>query len=170
MGQAMKKENFVFNITRIYDVTRERMWKAWTDPAQFKQWFGPKGAEILSAQIDLRPGGASKYGMEFNGSKMYGQWAFQEIEAPEKMVAIVSFLDEKGNIIAHPMAPNWPLKILSVVTFTEVGGKTRIDVAWSAYEASDVELQTFKEGAPGMNQGWGGTFERLEDYLAKEKG
>jgi uncharacterized protein YndB with AHSA1/START domain len=117
MALAKQKENFVFKISRTFDAKRERVWKAWTDPEQVKQWFGPKGAKMLYSKIDLRSGGASRYGMEFADNKMFGQWAFTEIKAPEKIVAIVSFLDEDGNIIAHPMSPTWPLKIYSVVTF-----------------------------------------------------
>lgn len=167
MAQAAKKENFEFKISRTFDVSRERMWKAWTDPEQVKQWFGPKGATMIYSKIDLRTGGASRYGMDFAGQKMYGQWAFQELKVPEKMVAIVSFLDEDGNIVAHPMSPTWPLKIWSIVTFSEVGkNKTRIDVTWSAYEASEDERKTFEEGASSMDQGWGGTFERLEEFFS----
>jgi uncharacterized protein YndB with AHSA1/START domain len=170
MGQAMPKQNFVFKISRTFDAPRERVWKAWTDPEQVKQWFGPKGAKMLFNEIDLRPGGASRYGMEFAENKMFGQWVYKEIKAPEKIVAIVSFLDEDGNIIAHPMAPTWPLKVYSVVTFHDAGGgKTRIDVEWSAYEARDIERKTFEEGMAGMEQGWSGSFDQLAEYLASNK-
>jgi uncharacterized protein YndB with AHSA1/START domain len=165
MGYALQKENFTFTTSRVFNAPRDRVWKAWTDPQQFQQWFGPKGANIIQASIDLRPGGASKYGMEFGGQTMYGQWAFQEIKAPEKLVAVVSFLDKNGKIIPHPMMPNWPLEILSIVTFKAEGDKTRINVEWQAFNASDIERKTFEEGASGMDQGWGGTFERLEEYL-----
>ncbi len=166
MAKAQPRpDTFIFHIERTFNVSRERMWKAWTDPEQVKQWFGPKDAVILFNNIDLRPGGASSYGMEFGGQKMFGQWAYLEIKAPEKIVSIVSFLDEDGNIISHPMSPHWPKKVYSVVTFTEVDGKTNISVDWSAYEASEIERKTFEEGADGMKQGWGGTFEQLETFF-----
>jgi uncharacterized protein YndB with AHSA1/START domain len=34
-----------------------KVFAAWTDPAQIAQWFGPDGAEILTAEIDARQGG-----------------------------------------------------------------------------------------------------------------
>lgn len=30
---------------------------AWIEPAQITRWFGPNGAEVLSAEVDARPGG-----------------------------------------------------------------------------------------------------------------
>lgn len=35
----------------------ERVFAAWTDPAQLPRWFGPDGAEVRSAEIDARKGG-----------------------------------------------------------------------------------------------------------------
>lgn len=34
-----------------------KVFAAWTDPAQITQWFGPDGAEVLTADIDARKGG-----------------------------------------------------------------------------------------------------------------
>ena len=65
------------------------------------------------------------------------------------------------------MSPNWPLEVLSTVTLTEKDGKTKMAIRWTAHNASAIESTTFEEGAGGMKQGWGGTFERLEAYLAQ---
>src|SRR5690349_12956886 len=42
---------------RIVDVPVERVWKAWTDASQLKQWFTPAPWETSECEIDLRPGG-----------------------------------------------------------------------------------------------------------------
>ena len=168
MNQTQTKDSpFVFYIDHTFDAPRERVWKAWTEPEQFKKWMGPKGSEITFCEIDFRPGGAVRYCMEFAGQQMWGQWAYREIIAPEKLVAIVSFTDENGKITAHPMSPNWPLEVFSTVTLTEKDGKTKMAIRWTAHNASAIESATFEEGASGMKQGWGGTFERLEAYLAQ---
>lgn len=171
MGQPQKKEDFVFRISRSFDTSRAKMWEAWTKPELFSLWFGPKGSTIIEASIDLRVGGGSKYGMEFAGQKMYGQWAYLEVKTPEKIVALVSFLDEKGNKIKHPMSPDWPMDIYSVVTFTEEGkNKVRIDVEWKAHTtATAAERKVFEEGMQGMNQGWSGTLDNLEEFFANRK-
>ncbi|HEV7463055.1 MAG TPA: SRPBCC domain-containing protein, partial [Methyloceanibacter sp.] len=75
--------------------------------------------------------------------------------------------DEMGGVTRHPMHQDWPLTILSTVTFAEKDGKTSITVRWSPYEATEVERKTFEEGRESMRQGWTGTFDRLADYFAK---
>jgi hypothetical protein len=35
-----------------------------------------------------------------------------------------------------------------------------------AYEATEAERKTFEDGKDSMRQGWTGTFDRLDDYLA----
>lgn len=35
----------------------EKIWRAWTDPAQVVAWWGPGNCEYLAAEIDLRVGG-----------------------------------------------------------------------------------------------------------------
>lgn len=39
------------------------VYSAWTDPQKIMRWFGPAGAEMLSATTDVRIGGA--FAMEF---------------------------------------------------------------------------------------------------------
>jgi uncharacterized protein YndB with AHSA1/START domain len=46
-------------ITRIFDVPREQVFRAWTDPDEVAAWFGPEGADTPRdrIRIDLRVGG-----------------------------------------------------------------------------------------------------------------
>ena len=77
---------------------------------------------------------------------------------------------EQGGLTRHPMAPTWPLELLSVFTFEEQpGGKTKFTIRWSPHNATEEERKTFDAGHAGMNQGWGGSLEQLEAYLAKAK-
>ncbi len=40
-----------------------------------------------------------------------GKFVHRELVAPERMVSIVSFTDEKGSPVRHPMRPTWPLEV-----------------------------------------------------------
>ena len=42
---------------RVVDVPVARVWRAWTDPDQVKQWFTPAPWQTTRCEIDLRPGG-----------------------------------------------------------------------------------------------------------------
>lgn len=156
-----------FVISREFDATPELMWKAWTEPARLRHWWGPKGFVVHTCKVDLRPGGLFHYGMKApDGSDMWGRFVYREIEAPRRMVFIVSFSDPAGGIARHPGHESWPLQMLSTVTFARAGTKTRVSVQWEPFEATEAERRTFYDGRSSMQQGWTGTFEQLGDYLA----
>ena len=157
-----------FRLTRTFDAPRDRMWKAWTEPERMKQWWGPKGFKTVHAKPELRPGGSFHYGMQSaDGQAMWGKLTYRDIAAPERLVFVVTFSDDKGGVTRHPMAPTWPLEMLSAITFTSRAGRTTIDVEWDPLNASADERKTFDESHESMRNGWTGTFDQLADYLAK---
>lgn len=159
-----------FVISRTFDVPRELMWKAWTESDRMAQWFGPKGVTVFHSNNDLRPGGVYHYAMRgADGSVMWGKWVYREIVPPQRLVWVNSFSDEKGGVTRHPMMADWPLEMLTTVTFDEVAGGTSVTVRWIPLNATEAEINVFEAGRNGMEMGWTGTFEQLAAYLAKEK-
>ena len=160
-----------FVISRVFDAPRALVWQAFTEPERMKDWWGPKGFSVISWKMDFRPGGTYLYGMRApDGSAMWGKFIYREIVAPERMVFINSFSDEAGGVTRHPMSPNWPLETLSTFTFDkQPDGKTKLTIRWSPSNATDEERKTFDSSHDGMRQGWGGTMDRLADYLAKAR-
>ncbi len=157
-----------FVISRVFDAPRELVFKAFTDPEHMKHWWGPKGFNVIVSDMDLRPGGTYHYGLEaHDGSTMWGLFVYQEISAPERIELVSSFSDAKRGLTRHPMSPGWPLQMLSVFTFEEIArDRTRLTISWAPINESDEERATFERGRPSMTQGWSGTFEQLEAYLA----
>jgi uncharacterized protein YndB with AHSA1/START domain len=47
-------------LTRVFAAPRERLWREWTEPERFADWFGGRGAEIPAGgvSLDVRPGGS----------------------------------------------------------------------------------------------------------------
>ncbi len=157
-----------FVISRVFNAPRELVWKAFTDPEHMKHWWGPKGAVILDYKMDLRPGGINHYGMRYGGQDMWGKFVYREIVAPERLVFVNSFADEKGGLTRHPLSKDpWPLEMLSTLTFTEQNGKTTLTIEWVPINSTQEERDTFEKGRDGMKQGWTGTLDQLENYLAK---
>lgn len=158
-----------FIITRVFDAPRDLVWKTWTE-REHMQWWGPKGVTLHHAKLDLRPGGLFHYCMRTpDGRDMWGRWVIREVVKPEKLVFINSFSDEAGGLIRHPMSANWPLELLSTITFAAQNGKTQITIQWLPVNASDVERKTFDEAHEGMRVGWTGSLDQLEAYLAQNK-
>lgn len=156
-----------FVISRVFDAPRALVWRAFTEAEMMQQWWGPKGVKILASKMDLRPGGIYHYGMQTpDGQVMWGRMVYREIAPPERIVFINSFSDEKGGLSRHPLAPQWPLEMLSIFTFEEQpGGKTKFTVHWTPHNATLEETTVFDAGRDSMNQGWGGTLEKLAAYL-----
>jgi uncharacterized protein YndB with AHSA1/START domain len=98
---------------------------------------------------------------------MWGRFTYREIVPPARIVFVSSFSDAEGGLTRHPMSPDWPQQMLTTVTFTEEGDQTRFTVEWVPIDPSEEERRTFERGRDSMKQGWSGTFEQLEAYLAK---
>jgi len=157
-----------FVISRMFNASRAKVWRAWTERARLMQWFGPKGFKMPAAKIDFRPGGTFHYCMEApNGDELWGKFVYREIVAPERIVFVSSFSDEDGGLTRHPLSSDWPLEMLSTITFEERNGRTTVTVWWVPLNATDAEHKTFEAGRASMEQGWSGTMDQLADYLAK---
>jgi len=68
------------------------------------------------------------------------------------------------------MEPTWPLEMLSTMILTEKDGKTTAILTAVAYNATDTERATFEAGLDGMDEGFTGTLDQLDAYLAKAQG
>jgi uncharacterized protein YndB with AHSA1/START domain len=157
-----------FVISRLFNAPRGRVWKAWSECEQLRQWFGPAGFTTSHATLDLRPGGSFHYCMRTpDGKELWGRFIYREVVAPEKIVWVNSFSDAAGGITRHPFSPTWPLELLSTAQFADEGGKTRFTLEWSPLNPTIEERKTFNSGHDSMRQGWSGTLGRLESHLAK---
>ena len=87
-------------VTRIFDASRELVWKAWTDPKYVMQWWGPKGFSCPACEIDFRVGGKFLYCMRTpDGQEGWNAGEYHEIVPQEKIVYSMYFSDSKGNKI-----------------------------------------------------------------------
>lgn len=166
---AVTTGNKEFVITRVFEAPRELLWEVYSKAEHLAKWWGPQGLKMAELKLDFRPGGLFHYCMETpDGFKMWGRFVYQEIDAPERVSFIVSFSDEAGGITSHPMSPTWPKEVLSVVTFFEVApGKTALIMSGVPVNATEEEKKTFDAGRSSMDQGFKGTLDQLEAYLAE---
>ena len=152
-----------FVISRLLQAPRDLVFACFTDPEHMKQWWGPKGFTVIASKMDLRPGGFYHYGMRApDGSAMRGKFTYRETEKPSRIVLVNAFSDEAGGITRHPMAPSWPLQMLSTFPFEAEGDGTRLTIKWRR-RPTDEERATF-DGFAGMNQAGAGRSEQLEAY------
>jgi uncharacterized protein YndB with AHSA1/START domain len=163
-------EDEVFKLARTFDAPKALMWDVVTKAEHLANWFGPAGMKLIVKSLDLKVGGTFLYGMQMpTGVTMWGKWVFREINAPDSLAYVVSFCNEAGQPVRHPMAPLWPLEVLAIQTLTEKDGKTIYESRSFPINATPEERAIFKAGHAGMQMGFGGTFAQLEAYLAKLK-
>jgi len=154
-------------ITRVLNAPRELVFKAWSEVEHLKRWWGPKGLEISVAKLDFRPGGFFHYNMKSpDGHQMWAKFVYQEIEPFEKIVWVNSFSDEAGNIVRAPFSDLIPLEIRNAVTFSENNGITTMNLRSGPINATEEERSFFDGMFESMQEGFAGTFDQLEQYLA----
>ena len=157
-----------FTVFREFNAPRNLVWKVYTEAEHLANWWGPKGFKMLHAKLDLKPGGLFHYCMQSpDGNEMWGRFVYRDVVVPERVIFTNSFSDAKGNAVRAPFNPNWPLEVLNFVTLTERNGKTTITLKGGAFNATDEERKIFAGAQAMMEQGFKGTFDQLDEYLAK---
>ncbi len=161
-----------FTVTRVFGAPRQMVWDAWTKADQFAQWFGPTGTAAAVKAQDLRPGGILHFSINApDGGTMWAKFVYREVNAPSRLVWVHSFSDEAGNLTRAPFFDGkWPFELLTTVTFGEEGVGTRVTLTSAPLNATDAERATFAANMDSMNQGWGGTFDKLDGFLSRGGG
>lgn len=156
-----------FSISRVFNAPRDLVFKVHTDVNHLSKWMSPEGFKTIQSSMDLQVGGIYHYGLEGqNGMQMWGKQVFREIVPNERLSYIQSFSDENGGNTRHPMSPTWPLEMLATTVFEEIDeSHTRVIITWQPWNSDDIGNSTFDEARSGMEQGFSGTFAKLESYL-----
>ena len=137
-------------ITRVFDAPRERVWKEWTEPERFADWFGGTECEVPldTISMDVRPGGAWRATMLCDGGHREIRWKgeFREVVEPERLVLTMS--DRRDEVYE-----------LIVVVLVDLGdGRTEMRF--------EQHGQRTPEQYEGTAQGWGMFFDRIAERLA----
>lgn len=154
-----------FSLTRTFNAPKEIVFDAFASADALSQWWGPVEAPIEVISLDFRPEGIFHYKMK--GSHIsYGIFRYKEIDRPNSIIWINSFADEKGSIIKPPFeGMDLPKEILNNITLTEDNGVTTLQLRSEPLNASEAEINCFNSITESMEQGFGGTFKQLADYL-----
>jgi uncharacterized protein YndB with AHSA1/START domain len=143
-------------ITRVLDAPRELVWKAWTEPEQLAQWWGPRGTStpLASIAMDVRPGGTFRITSvsdtsvsDEGGPEMTVAGVYREVVEPERLV------------FEEPAEGAWHEGAVSVLTLTDLGdGRTEMVV--------HTTIQTTDEMRGAAQAGMASSFDRLAEHLA----
>jgi uncharacterized protein YndB with AHSA1/START domain len=138
-------------ITRVFDASRERVWKEWTEPARFADWFGGPTSEVplSTVSMDVRPGGSWRLTMFADPGRREIHWKgeYREVAEPERLVFTLSDQPEED-----------VYELVSVV-LTELGGG-RTEMLFQQRGRLPTEMYE------RANEGWSSFFDRIAERLA----
>ena len=141
------------NFTRVLDAPRTLVFRMWTDPKHFAEWWGPHKFTNPTCELDVRPGGAIR--VEMRGPDGKSRWMpgeFREVDAPRRLVFTT--------ISGDPASPS--IELLNTITFEEDGKtRTRLSLTVRVLRVAP-EMEPYIEG---MNAGFTQSLEKLAAHL-----
>jgi uncharacterized protein YndB with AHSA1/START domain len=144
-------------LTRVMDVPREKLFRAWTEPELMKQWFAPLPWTTPHVEVDPRAGGTSMFTMRSPEGQDYpNSGVYLEVVKNEKIVFTDAY--------TKAWEPSAKPFFTGIITFEDLGGgKTRYTATARHWTAEDRE----KHEKMGFHEGWGICANQLE-ALAKK--
>jgi uncharacterized protein YndB with AHSA1/START domain len=138
----------ILELKRILEVPRERIFRAFTEPAELATWWGPQGFTTPEVDLDLRVGGRYRFTMQPpDGEPFHLSGEFRAIDAPSRLV--YSFRWEEPD----------PDDRTTVVTLSllDVGEGTELSLRQGEF-ATEARLALHRDG-------WTDSFDKLRELL-----
>src|SRR5437660_2636899 len=90
------EQNLKLEIKRVINAPRDRVYEAWTNPAQLKQWFGPENVQTRELVADVRVGGKFRWDLNnAEGEKMTCRGEYRELQPGKKIVFTWQWEDDE---------------------------------------------------------------------------
>ncbi|MGW0117671.1 SRPBCC domain-containing protein [Streptomyces sp. NPDC003327] len=139
-------------ITRTFDAPPQRVWDAWTRPEEVRVWYGVSALTTTVVDIDLRIGGAWRWGQRApDGQEFVFSGTYEDIVPAER-------LDYTETFEQMPDAP--PVRVTLTFDTTPDGGTALTSTSfWPSNETRDQAL------AAGMETGVREQYDRLAAHL-----
>ncbi len=136
-------------VSRVIDANQERVFQAWTDPDQMKQWAAPDGVEVELVEVDLTVGGRyhirmrNGEGVEYNAVGVY-----REVDPPNRLSYTWQWQEKEHDVG----------ETLVSVEFNDVGGSTEVVITHDLFPNAEAKA--------GHEEGWTSCLDRFEGLFA----
>jgi len=143
-------------VSRVIDAPRERVWRAFADPAEIVKWWGPDGFTNRTQERSFKSGGEWRHVMIGPDGTEYQNLAhYEEVVAPERIV-YTNGGGKKG-------APG--LRMRTTITLKDLGGKTEVSIhhVFDTRQMRDDAVNVYR-----AIEGGGQTLARLNALVAEE--
>lgn len=152
----MSQDDTVLEISRLLNASRERIWRAWSDPKLLAQWWCPKPWVTEVRAFEFKAGGSFHtymHGPDGKGGEGESDnpGCFLEI-VPRKRIVGTSTMTGGW----HP-AVSW-LPMTAIITMADEGDGTRYVARCLHKDAADRK----RHEEMGFYEGWGTCISQLE--------
>ena len=142
-------------VTRTLNAPRAMVFKAWTDPNQVAEWWGPHHFTNRIRQWDAKAGGAIDIDMIGpDGTVFPMSGTFNDVTSPDRLVFTSGALDPAGTPI---------FEVETTITLAETGGRTLLTMQARVLKQGPNAEQYLK----GMEAGWTQSLERFDALLTR---
>jgi len=143
----MSNESNSVHVTKEFAVSKDELYKAWTEEEQLKQWWKPMNKQLTQVENDIREGGRVAYHFDDN---LQIQGEYKEVAEGEKLV----------------YSWNWELpedsthkgEYLLTVKFSENGNGSILDITQENFK--------HEHAIKPHTSGWEESLEDLKSYLS----
>jgi len=145
------KEKTRLEISRVIEAPRDRVYAAWTDPEQLKQWFGPENVKTRELVADARMGGTFRWDhINPEGEEMTIRGEYRELQPDKKIVFTWQWQDDE----------DWENHV-SIVTveLDDADGGTELRLTH--------EQLPNEESRDGHTRGWNSALDKLEKFFSR---
>ena len=149
-------------IERTFNAPIDLIWAMWTEPEHFANWYGPTGAKIPKADMDVRVGGQRHIAMTMDTPRgpmeMFFVGEYREVDPKTRLVYTESMADAEGNAMTAEqmgMPPGAHMETSIVVELVDLGDSTKMVMTHIGVPAD----------SPG-GQGWAMAIAKLEARVA----
>ncbi len=142
-------------LTCTFDAPPEKVYRAWTEPELLKRWFAPRPVATPVAELDVRPGGASRIVMRGPDGQEYPcPGVYLEVVENRRLVMTDAF--------TTAWQPSAKPFMTTILTFEDDGGRTRYTARVLHWSAEDCDAHE----KMGFHQGWSQAARQLAEVVA----
>lgn len=149
-------------IERTFNAPIDLIWAMWTEPEHFANWYGPMGARIPVAEMDVRVGGRRHIAMAMETPRgpmeMFFVGEYREVSPKTRLSYTEAMADADGNVLTAEqmgMPAGAPLETTVLVELEDLGEQTKMVMTHFGIPAE----------SPG-GQGWAMALAKLEARVA----
>jgi uncharacterized protein YndB with AHSA1/START domain len=151
MADRTRPDGPGFELTRVFDAPREAVWREWTEPEAFADWYGGRVSDVPVETLSWRPepDGEWRATMFSGPDRREIQWrgTFLEVEEPERLVFTVTDEPENDQV-----------DVVTVTLKDLGGGRTEMRVEQRGW----MEPEQYEPA----KRGWGTFFDVMGERLA----